>query len=696
MILKEIIIQNYRKFSERGDELGISFTLDDDITLLAGANNSGKTSLIDLLQGIIDNRNSYSVSDIPVTKAKEWIDRAYPIFTKSFDANIDKDQTVKSIVNQLFSLEPPKPELSILIPPTVVKFRIDYAVGDDIRNLADYLMDLEQGNQSFYFLYSFRATPASLGEALENDYDKLKSRYTKIADPETETARVEFLKEKILLTYASSIVPQCFYADSTYENRHEMESSDFRKLFNFKNIHAGRTLDDQNTGKNRNLSKNMLDLACCDENWKSLISDLPDKILRPIEEAGITQTVRNASVEGLSEAVKAISTANGGNTGDMILNLDISEDTISNLINQILNAKYQLEGHFLNEASQGLGYSNMIYILLQLETYVRNMDPLLVNIFIIEEPESHMHPQMQNVFGKYIRKYYREKQIQGIITTHSSEMVRVTDMKNLRVARPLGTFESKVFDFSSFKQTVSADSVLSNFYDWFYEIGFSDIVFADRIILYEGDTERMLIRKLATMADYQALNHLYIAFVQVGGAYAYNYKNLLEFLGIKTLVLTDLDYNKSADKEDLVKASLTTNTAINSFYKIVHPGTSPTVSDLYNWGNNKENILFDGCVNVCYQGASDNFARTLEEAMLAKHYGIKAFDKKSKEDWIELRKLDDLKYTIPRESGDYSLRDIVAHTSNGKTDFMYSVILNSLLLDMLPEYIKEGLEWLMQ
>jgi predicted ATP-dependent endonuclease of OLD family len=713
MILKEIIIQNYRKFSTQEDELGISFTLDDDITLLAGANNSGKTSLIDLLQGIIGDKHGYSVSDIPVTKAKEWIDRAYPVFTECFDANTDKNQTIKAIVDKLFSLESPNPEPSILIPPTVIKFRVDYKKEDDFRNFADYLMDLNSDNKSFYFLYTFRSTPTSLGQALENDYDKLKSRYAKIADTETEIAKVEFLKEKILLTYASSIVAQCFYTDSAYENQHKMELPDFRKLFNFKNIHAGRTLDDQNTGRDRKLSKNMIDLACCDESWMTLIADLPDKILRPIEEAEIKQTVRNTSLDGLSEALETISTANGGNTGEMILNLDISEETISNLINQILNAKYQLEGYFLSEASQGLGYSNMIYILLQLETYVRNRNPFLVNIFVIEEPESHMHPQMQNVFGKYICKYYQEKQIQGIITTHSSEMVRVTDMKKLRVARSLSSFDSKIFDFSSFissveqtdeqavsdesdEQTVSDESVLSNFYDWFYEIGFSDIVFADRIILYEGDTERLLIRKLATISDYQDLNRLYIAFVQVGGAYAYNYREIIEFLGIKTLILTDLDYDKAADSEDSIKMSWTTNSAIKNFYGINHPNVCPTVLGLYDWANNKGNILFNDCVYVCYQGASDNFARTLEEAILAKHYVIRAFDTKSREDWKKLRAQDHLKYTIPRDPGNYSLRDIVAHTSNGKTDFMYSVILNKLLQDMLPEYIKEGLEWLMQ
>lgn len=692
MLLKEITIENYRKF------INTSLSLTDDITLLAGANNSGKTSLINLIVSILESgKTSFSVSDIPVTESKKWVDDAYPIFSQCFDKNLDKEQTIRMIVNELFSLEQAIPKLSILIPPTLVKFRVDYTVSDDIRNFADYIMDFDSNKFSFYFLYSFHVTPTSLGQAIDKDYDKLKVRYEKIHNSGSDdTAKVELLKEKILCTYASGIIEGCYFADSEFENKNEMEVYDFRKLFNIGNINAGRHLDDQNNGNSRTLSKNMIELACHNEEWKALIGELPDKILQPIEEVGITSIVRETSVDGLSEAVQTIAKANGGNTGNMVLDIDISEEAISSLISRITNAKYQLDGYFLSEASQGLGYSNMIYILLQLETYKHNINPLLVNIFIVEEPESHMHPQMQNVFAKYLREYYKQKYIQGLITTHSSEMVRVTDMRKLRVARAFTSFETKILDFSFFKQSISHDTVLDNFYDWFYEIGFSDIVFADRVILYEGDTERMLVRKLATLEDFQVLNQLYIAFVQVGGAYAYNYRQLLEFLKIKTLILTDLDYDKEANTEDLIKTSYTTNATINKFYNVSNVNVSPTVAELYRWKETQGNILFDGCVYLGYQGQSDNFARTLEEAMLTKYYKINAFDEKSRETWLQLRTKDELKYTIPQKLGEYCIRDIVKHSSNGKTDFMYSVILKNLTENMLPDYIKEGLKWLMK
>ena len=707
MILNEVIIQNFRKF------IGTSLSLADDVTLLAGSNNSGKTSLIDLLVCIFESGScSYSVSDIPVAVAKDWIDKVYPVFCDIFDQTIEKDEAIEKIVSKLFGLEPPNPKSNLLIPPTLVKFKINYSADDDIRNFANYIMDFDPSKQSFYFIYSFHVTPTSLGAALERDFDKLKNRYDKIKTDGTDQVKIDLLKEKILLSYSSSIVEECYYADSeTFSldliqeayfaggevpNINKMELSDFRALFNYRNIHAGRPLDDQNNGKTRSLSKNMIELAGHEDTWKTMLSALPDKILQPIEDAQVTSVVREASVSGLSEAIQDIAKTNGGNTGEMVLDINMSEEAISHLISQITNAKYQIEGHFLNEASQGLGYSNMIYILLQLENYKKAIDPLLVNLFIIEEPESHMHPQMQNVFGKYLRTYYKEKKIQGLITTHSSEMVRVTDMDNLRVTRPFGHFKAEIFDFSTFKKKIYADEILRNFYDWFYEIGFSDIVFADRVILYEGDTERLLIRKLSTMDKFQKLNHLYIAFIQVGGAYALNYRSLIEFLKIKTLILTDLDYDKQADDETTIKASGTTNATILDFYKVANPDSTPNIADLYKWKADGLNILFDGYAYLGYQGEADGFGRTLEEAMLSKHYSCDAFVKTPKTSWKERRKADNLVYTIPREDGDYSIRDIVAHTSKNKTDFMYSVILKQLAEEMLPTYIEEGLTWLIE
>ncbi|MDA2736337.1 AAA family ATPase [Bacillus cereus group sp. Bc015] len=699
MLLREIIIKNYRKFKNE------SFSMADDITLLAGANNSGKTSMINLMGSIMQNgKTPFFISDIPVKLSKKWVDEVYEIFVSCFDKDEDVLSTVEMIVNELFIDGLSSLKSDLIIPATLMRFKIEYTETDDIRKFADFIMDLDPSNKNFYFEYSFQPTNISFGQALEDNYNKLYARYKKIKSLDGSSSKVQQFKEIILSIYEASIIERCYFSDKNYIDKVEIDVSTFRRLFNYKYINAGRPLDDQSNGNFKSLSKNMIELATHNSNLNTLLEELPDQILSPIQDARIIEEVRSASVRNLSNTVKTISKASGGNTGSMILDIDINEETITSLLNQITNTKYQYEDYILDEASQGLGYSNMIYILLQLETYQRKIDPLVVNLFVIEEPESHMHPQMQRIFGKHLKKYYLQKKIQGLITTHSGEMVRLTEMKNLRVSRPLNHLESKIYDFSIFKESLSGDITLDTFYDWFYEIGFSEIVFADRVILYEGDTERLLIRKLLTLDAYEELNQKYIAYVQVGGAYAHKYSKVIDFLKIKTLILTDLDYKKGAVTVEAVKESNTTNATINSYYNDSKGTDLPTVLDLYKWKENGENNMFGGLALLNYQGQAEQYARTLEEAMLSKFYNFNVLEKKDRAFWIQRRDIDKLKYTVPNPvkpnkdnpnpDNKYSIRDIVKHTENRKTDFMYSVILNGLIEKMLPSYIEEGLDWL--
>ena len=84
-----------------------------------------------------------------------------------------------------------------------------------------------------------------------------------------------------------------------------------------------------------------------------------------------------------------------------------------------------------------------------------------------------MHPQMQQVFIKYLIKYYREKGLQGVVTTHSNEMVRVAGISHLRVIRRAGDFKSALYNPSSLvenlkKSEKDEDKELANFFDWFF------------------------------------------------------------------------------------------------------------------------------------------------------------------------------------------------------------------------------------
>lgn len=220
---------------------------------------------------------------------------------------------------------------------------------------------------------------------------------------------------------------------------------------------------------------------------------------------------------------------------------------------------------------------------------------------------------------------------------------------------------------------------------------------------------------MITLPEYRKLSEQYIAFIQVGGAYAYNYKALIEFLKIKTLIITDLDYKKTALTEAEVLTSKSTNSTINNFYKDSNGDAvdiyenidedeesqdSPSIKDLYEWKEKGANKLCDNLIYVAFQ-EKDFYARTLEEAMLSKLLPSKAYEERPRSEWKKLKADYKLKLTIPNNKRDekdstYSLRDILESMTKSKTDFMYSVILNSLGKEMLPKYIEEGLSWLMQ
>ena len=253
---------------------------------------------------------------------------------------------------------------------------------------------------------------------------------------------------------------------------------------------------------------------------------------------------------------------------------------------------------------------------------------------------------------------------------------------------------------------------IENEYNILYQINFADIIFADKVIMFEGDTERMYLKRLLQRTEYRVLEQQYIAFVQVGGAYTHRYRELIEFLKIKTLILTDIDYEKQEKTIDKIKGSYTTNGGLKDYYwHQKGKKKAIKIKDLYEWQKLGENKIGD-YIMVSFQGEKDGCTRTLEEAMLAKLYDLSIEDTLSRGGWEKKKKDSKLEFKIPKKNDKNAelevdetecveeteeklgVREIVNATSNYKTDFMYSVLLNEKEKDVLPSYIEEGLKWL--
>lgn len=100
-------------------------------------------------------------------------------------------------------------------------------------------------------------------------------------------------------------------------------------------------------------------------------------------------------------------------------------------------------------------------------------------------------------------------------------------------------------DFNEFKHREN-DIATFRFLKQYMSLNRCDIFFADKVILVEGSTERLLLPLMINKVA-MSLNNEYISIIEVGGAYTVKFKELIKFIAVKTLVITDID---SVDPDD--------------------------------------------------------------------------------------------------------------------------------------------------
>ena len=297
MKITTIQISGFRKI------LKATINMEDDITVIAGANNSGKTSIVELFNYVFNAKGALCSDDFPVYESQEWCTAVFPYFQAQFKQENKKDDLIANILGTIVPSE--NPENEMLLTPIEVLIQVDYdPAGDDIRNFADYIMELDPDNSSFYFIYRFELDKDLLRKSLDSEYEKLCNRFDKlVGDDDKDAEGIRIIKEMLIQIYTDSCKDAAYFSDKTYSNIVPMDVASFRGLFNYQNIMAGRTLDDGNSDRAKILSKNMIDIASQEDNWKTLIQSLPDKIKQSIEDEQIQQEVRKASIETLGKTI---------------------------------------------------------------------------------------------------------------------------------------------------------------------------------------------------------------------------------------------------------------------------------------------------------------------------------------------------------------------------------------------------------
>lgn len=210
----------------------------------------------------------------------------------------------------------------------------------------------------------------------------------------------------------------------------------------------------------------------------------------------------------------------------------------------------------LPEYSIGLGYQNLQSLSFQLVSFKaarlnpEKGAPAPVHLVMIEEPEAHLHVQVQRIFPDKAHKLISpiEKDASGLqsqllISTHSSHLAHAEDFDRLRYVRRIAknaTNSMPSTEVVNLGQVFGDDKMTRRFAERYFRVQHTDLLFANAAIFVEGVAERMLV-PLFIEKDFKTLNSRYISFLDIGGSHAHRFKPLIEKLRIPTVIITDID-----------------------------------------------------------------------------------------------------------------------------------------------------------
>lgn len=383
----------------------------------------------------------------------------------------------------------------------------------------------------------------------------------------------------------------------------------------------------------------------------------------------------------------------------------------------------------LPEGSNGLGYQNLISMIFRLmsfrDAWMRvgkaakdqekiSIEPL--HLVLIEEPEAHLHAQVQQVFIKKAYEVLRDHGDLGdnkklctqlVVSTHSSHVAHETSFGCLRYFRrlPAGMVANvPVSAVINISEVFGPESDTERFVTRYLRARHADLFFADAAILVEGPAERMLIPNFIR-AKYDGLNQCYFTLLEIGGSHAHRLRSLIDHLGLLTLIITDLDSLDATSGKAAQPAQGANQATNNSTLKDWVPGIEK-IDDLLEADEEAKTLSADNdplfAVRAAYQvplkvilpgtGKTDTaYPYTFEDALVFENLG---FFSRLKGTGL-VRKF---RTAIDEGNDAVSIGEhfFEALKTGKKAEFALDVIDLKNFDDIhVPRYIAEGLEWLL-
>lgn len=584
MKISFVEIQNFRKLQSCRIEFG------QESTILVGANNSGKTTAMTALKKFL-KRRQLVLNDFTMTNFIGINKIGHRIIEPKAD-------------------EPIFPEQWFSILPTM-DIWLDVKA-DELRYVAEIIptLDWTKGNIGIRLVYE------------PKDYDKL---YGAFADAYRKAHEgkdglklwpndfCDFLGTKLQIFFTMNAyildpdkiqIPQDDNIAQPQPMPVDVEPLDFdpfKSLIKVDIISAQRGLDD-----NDESDESITDSSLLSDQLRTYY----DKQLDPEHEPSVSDLRALKELQGASEvfnhqiskkfhkAMKELSQF--GYPGKYNPNIIVEAKTrASDVLSHNTTVRYPLISdedipYTLPERYNGLGYQNLISMSFKLmsfrdswmngnrrnpeskESEIKVIPP--IHLVLIEEPEAHLHTQVQQVFIKNAYKILRNhtklksKKIyttQMIVTTHSSYIALESKFENLRYfRRTKNSSRLPVSVVVNLNTVFGKRTDTAKFVTRYLKTTHCDLFFADAVIMVEGAAERMLLPHFID-CHYQQLNQAYVSILEINGRHAHRLRSLVEALGIFCLIITDIDTVDPVNKKSVMpkknEGQISTNETITKW-----------------------------------------------------------------------------------------------------------------------------------